>query len=335
LLAKLLEGAVAITRGGARFLHSERVIALTRFQLLRHMTLPEYRDIFDTELEDRVVMYVRLGQHNISRLDTGKPVSPGSESSFLTRHPKLPLQEVIIDTSVMNLRYMLDLFGRIARPQTEGILEWARLNPGKIGAFFGACMRDQDTSKKFRPIYESLRMIHLRVLDRQPREIPACEANILKYQHETVQSKRDDRERVEAHIEELLVEREALGDDIDHLLKTIAKGKLIDRSEFRGPAQRPPRAEAEEAARVPVRDRIGLQPLNNVERRRRGQRPEDRAREFAAVDPVRLPDRGVPVEGETTKWLDGDEDPEFGRASSPAEREDAEHADFRAIHRVE
>jgi hypothetical protein len=313
----VLEDTVTLWHGGPRYLHAEREKAIYRAQVFIKERLPLYDDAFVLELSDQRIMYIRLGQHGIERLDTRRPVPTDSARQLLVRHPRLPLKRVDIDARQVSVDYMLEQFARYGRSMHEGIFEWARLNPLRVDQFFEVCLRDADVSKKFRPIYEQLRMIAVRVLNIHPREIPICEDNLARYQDLALRSNAAERAELAVKRAEIEAEDAALEEESRHIEWAIGQGKRIDRSQFRGPAQpapRPPAADLEH--RRPLRERLGFRQLNQIELHRRGQHPDVRALEFGAIRRVVFPDRGVPVEGEQYHWEDGNEDPTYGRAFS-------------------
>ena len=312
LIASLLTNTITVMRGAARFLHVERERAMTNFRVMKTMVVTSVVEhLEETEISESDVLYIRFGQTNIQALDQRLPVVRGNDDIILTFHPSLPLQQVHIATGSLTIQYLLDRFRSFARPQQEGLLEWARLNLKRIEAFFEACIRNPLLSKKCRAVYELMRMISVRVSNRLPIEIPECEASIARHQQSALREANNVILRIEEDIRALEARREAAIQDLARLQDLVDRGNARERTEGKGPAQPPPRAPE---AQPDQRPRIGDGPVNDIEANRRGASPARRAREQPALPEVVLPPRGEGNEHQDTPWVDHDEDPENGRA---------------------
>jgi hypothetical protein len=122
LVMLALEGAVTITKGGARFLHIERERTISRFQIFGSEIFPHYPDLlFEEEFDDQKLMYVRLGQHNLQRLDSLRPVPQGNDDRLLVFHPRLPLNPLRINPDNITERSMIADFNRLGRASHEAL----------------------------------------------------------------------------------------------------------------------------------------------------------------------------------------------------------------------
>ena len=342
LMNIMTRGAATLTRGGCRFLHIERERAITNFAIAANEPIPASQHLFVNAVTDAKIMYARFDQYNVQALDPKLPVPVGSPNTALVHHPKLPYSRVDIDVTKVTVDYMLDLFRKLRRSQTEGILEWARENPSKINDLFRAFSKSDMVAKKFRALYDPVRLIGLRVSNIHPQEVKFCEENLTKHMKNAISAQEkvvanfDEKisdigqqiSDMEQRLLELELEKDNLQDSkedavrtLDTLKSDIYRGKSTDRSKWRGPAQPPPRVPRHSADEPEnVHDRVGTRALNPIEQHRRGVPPQERMRDHRFVVPEVMPNRGVPLANETSRWMDGDEDPDSGRAAITATR---------------
>ena len=340
LINIMIRGAATLTRGGCRFLHVERERALTNFAIAANEPIPASQHLFKNAITDAKIMYARFDQYNVHALDAKLPVPSSSANVALAHHPKLPYPKVEIDVTKISVDYMLDIFRKLRRSQTEGILEWARENPSKIDDLFKAFSKSDMIAKKFRAVYDPVRLIGLRVLNIHPQEVPFCEQNLTKHMNNAVAAQEKiisgfdqqisalDRQMsdLDQQILELKLQQEGIQESkqeavqaLDTLMGDVRKYKSIDRSKWRGPAQPPPREPRRpDQEPLTVHDRVGAKAPNPIEQHRRGVPPEERVRDHRFVVPEVMPSRGVAIAGETNRWVDGDEDPDSGRAAVTA-----------------
>ena len=304
LMAEVRKGGVTLSRGGERFLHVARERALTQFRIFKSEPIPAHEHLFDYPITNEILLVTRYFQPNTRTITSRPPVPKGTEFRFLNYHPKLALREVIINPDEVSVKYMLDVFRSCARPQKEGILEWGRFNPDKISHFFSVFLKDTMVSKKYRSIYEPLRMIALHVNAEHPVEVPAIEDNIKKYQDEELRSCQQEMDDIQAQIDTLMQRRQQAELDLRDVMADIQDGKGIDRSRWRGPdqprSQRRLSIENDEAPETAARE--AKQPS-----RRRGLSPGERVDEqvpaVLPTFPARLTSHIFPGAG----WKDDDE----------------------------
>ena len=160
----------------------------------------------------------------------------------MTYHPKLPCAEVKLDPERITIQYLLDVFRTCARGQKDGILEWGRLNPTKISEFFRAFLRDIGVSKKYRSLYEQLRMVCLRVLNENPVSVPAIEDNLERYQDDELAKRQAALNDIRDKIQELRYKEYDAYMNLKEVKEEIALGNSVDRSKWKGPEQPSPRA---------------------------------------------------------------------------------------------
>ena len=316
LMVNMTQGAATLTRGGCRFLHVERERALRNFAIAANEPITSSQHLFRSTVTDAKILYARYDQYSIQALDNKIPVPTGDSKTALVHHPRLPLPKVNIDVSKISVDYMLDTFRKLRRSQSEGILEWARENPLQINALFDAFAKSDVLAKKFRAIYDPVRLTALRLLNVHPVEVPFCEANLQKHMNNAVSDKQKVLDDINVKIQELSHARDRAEQELSAVKAEVEMGKSLDRSKWRGPAQPPPRhPRATEDEPEQVHDRVGSRPQNAIERNRRGVPPQERRRDHRFVIPERLPPRGVPIPDEINRWMDGDEDPGSGRAA--------------------
>ena len=316
LMFMLIQNATSITRGGARFLHVERERALHNYAVARSEPITGFRYLFSSSIDDAKIMYARYDQYDITSLDAKIPVPPDSHHLALAHHPKLPFRKVELDLSRISVDLLLDVFRKLRRSLTEGLLEWARENPDKIDDLFSVLAGSNILAKKLRASYDPIRLTALRVLNIHPIEVPFCERNLLKHQDAAVAAQEKVVSELNAKILELHRQRDSETQRLTNLRAEVYKAKNVDRSKWRGPAQQPPRNPHQFPGDVDtVHDRVGHRAPNDIELHRRGIPPEERMRTHRFVIPDRLPQRGTPLPNESNSWVDGDEDPADGRAS--------------------
>ena len=319
LFIQMVEGGATVTRGGPRFLHVERERALQVYTIAATQTLSDWESLFRQEVTEEKVLYARFDQYSIPALDRKLPVPSGSEKKFLTFHPRLPYREVVLSFDDLTIQYMLDLFKDLRRSQSEGILEWGRLNIELISDFFQRCLDSPCFRRKFRALYDPLRMMVLRVMNEHTITLPACEESLKQSQLDALQAMDTEIDAINLKITDLNGKRNAVMLERNRLELAMNKGALVDRSEWRKPHH--PVREAQDSDDG-VQTRLGAKPTSALEINRRGVPPQERARDHRFRVAADLPERGVPLEGSSTKWLDGDEDPSDGRLpiKSPRKR---------------
>ena len=254
-------------------------------------------NIINIELTEADVTYVRFGQIPPRPLDPTLPVPRGTDNIILTFHPDLPLRQVNIATGSLTIQYILDRFRTFHRHQQEGLLEWARLNVHSIEAFFEACIRNPLFSKKNRIIYEPMRMIAVRVLNRYPIEVPACEEFIQKHQRDAFRQANAKVLYLAGEVNALTIEKENAERDRDNLEELIHRGKARERVEGRG-ADQP----------IPQHRSTTELILQRLRESRAAERP---GQELAVLPELELPPRD---QDSADLWRDHDEDPKNGRA---------------------
>ena len=302
--SKMFEGGITVTRGGNRFLHIERERILKTIQYAAKLPVPGYQHIFEGKITEAHMLYARFGQYGISKLDASIPVPRTTTNKSLVYHPNLPLPEVILNTSELSIEYLLRIFKELKRSHREGLLEWGRLNPEAVNKFFRVCIRDINFSKKYRSLYEPLRLIVLYVQEEFAIEVPACETNIIKYQDEELHHVEAENAAIQTEVDALLARKSESDEKLRLLRAAIDAGKWSDRSRWKGPDQ--PVRLAENIRREESRDRR----RRPVSVRRRGSSPEERRREQEPLPRVELP---VNV-GEGPWWKDQGEDRSGGHS---------------------
>ena len=314
IMATLLDSAVSLSAGGARFLHIERERAMLKYQIFAAMPIQGKEAFFSRRLTDADVLYARFGQSNISSLNPGFPVNRGSDRYFLTLHRALPLPKLEFSPRGITIQTLLEVFKQLNRSQTEALLEWGRTNVHLVESFFEACVRNSLFSKKYRAVYEPLRMIVLRTLNRHSIEVPACEQNFERYQNEALRALAAQVRQLEDDLRTLQVEKEDLEQELVDLKERIGKGKLIDRSEWRGPAQPLPRSQRTPGAHPPQPRGQAIGGAVGGVDIVRPEGPPDAGAMFPGAAPfVEVPGRGAEPAGTFNPWFDPDEDPESGR----------------------
>ena len=319
LLLELVEDGTTITRGGARFLHIERERALRTSQIFALCPLYGFDRLFLGAVPKEVMLKVRYGQHSIASLDRRAPVPHGSEKLLLVAHESLSLPPVHLELDDIRLESVLAVFNRARRAPREGIPEWARLNLGGIDRFMVAYTKEKAFARKFRSVYEDVRMIKLRVVNVHAITVPECEDLFARHQLEELTERRDEivalrlqlatlQDQVQGVVEEL----SHMEDVYDYVETSYRRGRGIDRSQWRVPLKEREnvrRQHRELPLDVHARDLAGGVP--------RGVRVLDQ--EEAPVP--RFPVRRTSAEGKSSGWLDDDEDRSRGRAvPSPGKR---------------
>ena len=316
LMQMMISNSISVTRGGCRFLHIERERAIHNFAVARSQPVAGRSHMFSSPVDDAKIMYARYDQYDITSLDGKIPVPGDSHHLSLAHHPRLPFRKVELDLSRISVDFILDVFRKLKRSLTEGIIEWARQNPDKIDELFTVLAGSDILAKKLRAVYDPIRLTGLRVLNIHPIEVPFCEANLTKHQNLAISTQEKYIADNDAKIAELLRERDVALQRLFRIKAEVDKGKSVDRSKWRGPPQPPPRRQSQDQGENNVvQDRVGHRPANDIELHRRGIPPEERMRLHRFFIPDRFPERGAAVENEFNSWRDADEDPKDGRVA--------------------
>ena len=92
----------------------------------------------------------------------------------------------------------------MGRSHRDCILEWARLNPEKISLFLDRMAIDPTWQIAFRGVYDSLRLLYLRLFNEEARTVEMMELQ-LKHRIELILAEK--RMCLERHEQELAVRR--------------------------------------------------------------------------------------------------------------------------------
>ena len=136
----------------------------------------------------------------------------------------------------------------IGRPHRDRILEWARLNPEKISFFLDQLAADPKWQILFRGVYDSLRLLYLRLFNVEARTVRFME-------HRMEQLLSEERICLEHHEKELAVR----GSQVLYLESVMAEQEFAERTQWQ--SKLPPlpkwpswRKSNKKRPRVPVRD---------------------------------------------------------------------------------
>ena len=303
LMLKLTERTTTLAAGGPRFLHVERERILKACQIFKSEKISGFADFFEKEMTPDVLLYARFGQLNVADLDETRGVQ-AEEETMLVYHPDLGKAPVRLRPEDFTVERVMAALSGARRSATEALLEWGRLNPELVGRFFVACNNYPSLARRFKNLYEPLRVMVLRVADTHTVEVRSLEAAMLKRRDREVEQERVRNDNLRERLEQLEQERIRLIVDIERsdehlrqLYLDVERSKDVDRSRWRG--REAPRAVSPETGR-------------------RGASPNTRAAEQAGVLESELP----PGRGSTRVaggWWDDGEASGFGRKTPVVE----------------
>lgn len=316
--ALLIKDSLTLSEGGPRFLHLERERFLRNYQIFGTELFPGFEKAFGAEIDGEVLLYARFEQYSLDTLDFKSPVR-SYPNLMLVFHPKLKMKQLEIDLKSLSVDSLRRIVSLTRRSVAEGVLEWARLHPREVEKFFDVCAENPQFGKRYRALYEPLRLLALHVLDEHVRELPICEQSIRDRRGSALREERDrnaalsvqltDIKQKMEELEGQLAEVGVLKIDSDRALAALeneaGRDKLSDRSKWRGarPEKNPPK---------------------NPEPGRRGVSPESRAAEQAPIPMPVLPARQGVADVPGSGWKDLEEAAGYGRlVPSPVKRNES------------
>ena len=297
LMIKIREGCFTLSCGGNRFLHIERERALKQYSMFSSELITGFKYMFSEKLTNDKLLYARFDQSLISDLDETRHVPFNSQTSYLTFHPKLPLKQLEINIKELDIPNLLRLARAAKRSPQEGTLEWLRLHVSQCDDLFRVFIRNTSFSKKYKSIYEPLRMIAKRVTNVSPIEVPACEKNIKLRQEKVLRDEIFHNNELQQAVKDAISRKEESDRIIKCIKRDIELGKEIDRSRFR-----------------PVHQKSTAQ-NDEGDRRTLGVSPEERQQRQAEAPVPTFPVRRSSHSATGDGWIDENEVDLYGRAS--------------------
>ena len=339
MFAEIRRGCTTITRGGPRFLHIERERFLSQYPIFAASTGSPFITIFQNRIQGEVILHARLGQSNIKNLNHKIPVPATAQHRLLHFHPALPLPEVDFKGNHASIDELQTIFRNLKRGQREGLLEWGRLNPDEVAAFFTVFTRNRAFAAKYRGVYEPLRILVLRTRNIHTIEVPECEERITTANQkawEAVETSDTEEEatylRLKAEEEQAAARMTALTEELDELkqqsaqrtakmseirLKTSAdedqrkqlrrvrqQGKNVDRTLWRQPDISRTHATSTKRKRDNRQSVIVHKAIPR----------EERIRNLSPPPAPRHPEDSPPEDQPCRGWVDDDEDAFGGRS---------------------
>ena len=225
--SKLIGDWPTLTSGGCRFALQARVKFISQMEMLRRINYTWRFGLILPEISQELREYARFG---ISRTMLKRVIwteeVPESRGFELCRPESLEAPMIKINPETEKCSQIMRFCIQNGRVQKFVIWEWCRMNPSRIVNFLQRMATDKDYQTYYRPLYDGIRLIFWRMLNRETIKIPFIEDNqdaIIKRQ----------RLRAEAMMEKTRMEYEAYVKRADYLAKMEVSKDKVERSKWR------------------------------------------------------------------------------------------------------
>ena len=224
---KLIGNWPTLTSGGCRFLLQARIKFIHQMETLRKLNYSWRFGVVLPEISQELREYARFG---ISRLDLKRVIwteeVPESRGFELGRPVSLESPMLVLDLEKDKCNQILKFCSQNGRIQKLAIVEWCRMNPNQIVNFLRRMDSDKDYKMYFRPIYDNIRLIFWRVVNRPTIKIPLVdEAEDEKLKRQLM--------RAQAMMEKSRIELEAYSERAKYLEEMVNSTDLVERSRWR------------------------------------------------------------------------------------------------------
>ena len=225
--SKLIGGWPSITSGGCRFLLQARTKFLVQMETLRKTNHTWRFGLVLPEITPEIRSYARFG---IGRMELRRVIwteeVPESKGFDLMRPESLESPMLSIHPEKTKCPQIMKFCIQNERIQKYAIWEWCRMNPNLIVNFLQRMAKDKDFQTYYKPLYDGIRLIFWRVVNRPTIKIPFMD------------EERDEillRQllRQEAMVEKTRVEHEAYVDRARYLREVINCKDKVERSRWR------------------------------------------------------------------------------------------------------
>jgi len=224
---KLIGGWPTITSGGCRFLLQARIKFIHQVELLKRLNYPWRFGLTLPDVSQELREYARFG---ISRSVLKKVIwteeVPESTKLEMVRPVSLETPILELDPAKDKCSKILRFCTQNGRIQKLALMEWCRMYPNRIVNFLQRMDIDKDYKLYFRPVYDSIRLIFWRVVNRPTIKIPLLDED---------QDEKLKRQlmRAEAMMEKTKIEHEAYVKRAEYLSKIISSKDKVERSRWR------------------------------------------------------------------------------------------------------
>ena len=233
LIADLMEWPT-LTQGGPRYLQPARLMFLSHYQLLRECNgVPGAAIFFVREISPEDQLYATYGHDDIEQADVTVPVPMDPAPEFgpdfwleLVSHPHLQKRLFIPPFHDISIQTLHEAARVSARDTREALFEWMRLDVRRIQAYFDACSQDLYLSRSYRGKYETIRILYVNLVNRQPVGAEACEADIKK---EVVQS----MDREQEYLRKLQIEVRKQESICEALVQANVDSPVVNRTSWK------------------------------------------------------------------------------------------------------
>ena len=224
---KLVGDWPTITSGGCRFLLQARIKFIQQMETLRKLNYSWRFGLSLPEISQELREYSRFG---ISRTELKKVIwteeVPESGRIELLRPLSLEVPMLELNPEKDKCNQILRFCTQNGRIQKLVIVEWCRMNPTRIVNFLQRMDSDKDYKTYFRPVYDNIRLIFWRIVNRPTIKIPLLDED---------QDEKLKRQlmRAEAMVEKTRIEHEAYIRRAEYLSKVISSKDKVERSRWR------------------------------------------------------------------------------------------------------
>ena len=224
---KLIGDWPTITSGGCRFMIQARSRFLSQMEVLRKLKFSWRFGLVLPEITQELRSYARFGisKSEISRVIWTEEV-PDSQGFELKRPESLVSPMLILNPEKTTCPQIMRFCTQNERVQKYAIWEWSRMNPNLIVNFIQRMARDKDFQTYYRPLYDGIRLIFWRIMNRPTIKVPFID-------EEQDQLLRRQLLRQEAMVEKSRIEYEAYVKRADYLREVIECKDKVERSRWR------------------------------------------------------------------------------------------------------
>ena len=215
------------TSGGCRYILQARVKFLEQMQILRDMKIYWLDGFQIPEITPEFIEYARFGisRRNLARADWNDP-TPHTSNFDMTRPALLSPKLIEMNPAKIKSSAIQRFCIQEERDQKLMILEWARMYPNRIVEFLMRMEKDEMYKMFFKPLYDSLRLIFLRLMNRPTIELSEMNEDIGRNILNQLEKQRRNLERSDA-------ENKAYRERVEYLTKLASSEDTVERARWR------------------------------------------------------------------------------------------------------
>jgi hypothetical protein len=215
------------TSGGCRYILQARMKFLEQMQILGELKIYWLDGFQIPEITPEFIEYARFGisRRNLARADWCEP-TPNTSNFEMTRPARLSPKLIEMDPAKIKSSAIQRFCIQEERDQKLMILEWARMYPNRIVEFLMRMEKDEMYKMFFKPLYDSLRLIFHRLMNRPTIELSEMNEDIGRNILNQLEKQRRNLERSDA-------ENKAYRERVEYLTRLASSDDTVERARWR------------------------------------------------------------------------------------------------------